>query len=192
MSSDYSSDAFIKFLEQLPELGLANDATARNLKNSSLLLMTDLKVGDMREISPDMLVRTYVENANPPPSESSKQAYKSRFSSALSKFIDYQKTGFVRHDLNELYPNDTLDGFVGSDGIAENANDEASKSRKKTVTRKTTAKPKLSEEIKTFGLPIPLRNNLILKIENLPQDLTEEEAERISNIIKSFALPSLV
>ncbi|QQN36600.1 hypothetical protein JHW33_08315 [Rahnella aceris] len=191
MSSDYSSDAFIEFLEQLPELGLTNEATARNLKNSSLLLMADLKVGDMREISPEMLVRSYIENADPVPSESSKQAYKSRFRSALEKFIDYQTTGLVRHDLNEMFPNGTLDGFSGIEGTIK-ANDESSKSRKKTVTRKMAAKPKLSEEIKTFGLPIPLRNNLILKIENLPQDLTEDEAERISNIIKSFALPSLL
>lgn len=46
-------------------------------------------------------------------------------------------------------------------------------------------------EIKTFSLPIPLRSDLILKIENLPLDLSEEEAERIAKIVKSYALQSL-
>lgn len=40
----------------------------------------------------------------------------------------------------------------------------------------------------TFSLPIPLREGLILNIGNLPLDLTEDEAEKITRIIKSYAV----
>ncbi|HEJ9722154.1 hypothetical protein JEP26_09220 [Proteus mirabilis] len=59
------------------------------------------------------------------------------------------------------------------------------------VKRKPAQKKKIEEEVevvKTFSLPIPLRENLIVNVDNLPRDLSEEEADRIATIIKSFAI----
>ncbi|MBP1521142.1 hypothetical protein IVU49_23170 [Salmonella enterica subsp. enterica serovar Worthington] len=42
--------------------------------------------------------------------------------------------------------------------------------------------------VKTFELPIPLRDELTVIIGNLPRDLTKDEARRISTIIESFAV----
>ncbi|WP_072628223.1 hypothetical protein [Serratia marcescens] len=39
----------------------------------------------------------------------------------------------------------------------------------------------------TFEVPIPLRGDIVVAIGNLPYDLTEAEADRISNIINSYA-----
>ncbi|HCM61232.1 MAG TPA: hypothetical protein DIT05_01620 [Morganella sp. (in: Bacteria)] len=50
------------------------------------------------------------------------------------------------------------------------------------------AQDKVEETVKTFSLPVPLREDLIVAIENLPRDLSEEEADRIATIIKSFAI----
>ncbi|MGJ7327290.1 hypothetical protein ABM041_08665 [Morganella morganii] len=58
-------------------------------------------------------------------------------------------------------------------------------SRRKSPSK---AQNKVEDEVKIFSLPIPLRENLILEIVNLPRDLTEEEADRIATIIKSFAI----
>ena len=46
----------------------------------------------------------------------------------------------------------------------------------------------MSNAAKTFELPIPLREELIVMISNLPRDLTKDEAKRISNIVESFAV----
>jgi hypothetical protein len=51
-----------------------------------------------------------------------------------------------------------------------------------------TEQATVGSEVKTFSLPIPLRNDLILTIDKLPRDLTIEEADRIANIVKSFAI----
>ncbi|WP_368874035.1 hypothetical protein [Proteus mirabilis] len=62
---------------------------------------------------------------------------------------------------------------------------------KPVVKRKPAQKKKIEEEVevvKTFSLPIPLRENLIVNVDNLPRDLSEEEADRIATIIKSFAI----
>lgn len=42
--------------------------------------------------------------------------------------------------------------------------------------------------VKTFDLPIPLRDDLTVIVGNLPRDLTKDEAKRISTIIESFAV----
>ena len=45
-------------------------------------------------------------------------------------------------------------------------------------------------EIRTNSLtvPIPLREDFTLQISNLPRDLTKQEADRIANIIKAYAI----
>lgn len=188
MSIDYSSDAFIKFLDVLPALEITNEATARNLKNSSMLLLSTslgLPFEDMRFISVEELLQQYIAQAETPPSEASKQAYKSRFSSALAKFISYQN-GETKPDVKELIQNPVLGELVVNQ---ENTDNVSSLTRKKTVSRKAPVKPKVSDEVKTFELPIPLRGDLIITIANLPRDLSKEEARRISTIVESFAIP---
>ncbi|EIQ9745833.1 hypothetical protein LWE18_004750 [Escherichia coli] len=41
-TKSYTIKAFQDFLQMLPELGIVNDATARNLRDSSLRLLTVL------------------------------------------------------------------------------------------------------------------------------------------------------
>lgn len=188
MSIDYSSNAFIKFLDVLPALDITNEATARNLKNSSMLLLSTAlgqPFEDIRFINVEELLQQYIAQVDTPPSEASKQAYKSRFSSALAKFISYQN-GETKPDVKELIPNPILGELVVNQ---ENTDNVSSLTRKKTVSRKAPVKPKVSDEVKTFELPIPLRGDLIITIANLPRDLSKEEARRISTIVESFAIP---
>lgn len=60
----------------------------------------------------------------------------------------------------------------------------------KSTRQRSSISQKQPEAItdKTFSLPIPLRDALIIKVENLPMDLSFDEAERIATIIKSFAI----
>lgn len=165
----YTIKAFQDFLQMLPELGIVNDATARNLRDSSLRLLTvlgsDLTDGDIRDYSVASLASSYAESAETKPSESSLQAYKSRMQSAIDKFIAYQS------------------GEPDVSGVDINQKKE----RKKVAPKKKLV---IEEQVgvKTFELPIPLRGDLIVTIGNLPRDLTKDEARRISLIVESFAM----
>ncbi|EOV0983775.1 hypothetical protein ACW6AV_000169 [Edwardsiella piscicida] len=92
-------------------------------------------------------------------SDKTKSGYESRFRSSIKKFIAYK--------------NGTL-------SIKQRSDRGESKQESMVSVN--------APEIKTFTLPIPLRNDLILTIDKLPRDLTTEEAERIANIVKSFAV----
>lgn len=86
MDKRYSSQAFFDFLYTLPSLGLLKDATARNLKNSALLLLSAVDLNsedDIRDFDVEQLIDRYVENQNSKPTESSIQNYRSRFKSAV-------------------------------------------------------------------------------------------------------------
>ena len=93
-------------------------------------------------------------------SESAAVGYKTRFRSALSKFDSY-KNG----NLSKL-----------------------SKLPKNKVANSANLATQALNKHATFALPIPLREGLILNIGNLPLDLTEDEAEKITRIIKSYAV----
>ncbi|GKX54051.1 hypothetical protein SOASR030_01630 [Leminorella grimontii] len=94
-------------------------------------------------------------------SDSAVKGYKSRVKSAVKKFIAYS-----------------------------NGKPIGSKPRDVKPKTKPTEPEVTAEQVKTFELPIPLRSSLILNIANLPTDLTEEEAERVCRIIKSYAVPA--
>ncbi|MDS1503807.1 hypothetical protein [Shigella boydii] len=168
-TKSYTIKAFQDFLQMLPELGIVNDATARNLRDSSLRLLTvlgaDFTDADIRDYSVANLASSYADSAESKPSESSLQAYKSRMQSAIDKFISYQ--------------NGEINVSVG---------DVNKKKERKKMAPKKKAVADVQVGVKTFELPIPLRGDLIVTIGNLPRDLTKDEAKRISLIVESFAM----
>ncbi|QMK46456.1 hypothetical protein HVX72_12655 [Citrobacter sp. RHB21-C05] len=167
-SKNFLISEFKEWLQNLPELNIVNDATARNLRDSSLRLLTVLGPdgvdGDIRDYSVASMADMYAQSAESKPSDSSLQAYKSRMQSAVDKFIAYQN-GELEGD-KQIQP--------------------AKKERNKVASKKKTSED--DSGIKTFELPIPLRGELIVTIGNLPRDLTKEEAKRISLIVESFAM----
>jgi len=168
-STGFQVSDFQEWLQKLPELNIVNEATARNLRDSSLRLLTvlgpDSSHLDIRGFSVASMASTYSMSAETKPSDSSLQAYKSRMQSAVDKFVAYQN--------GEL------------DTISESQSDK--KERRKVASKKKSADEDIVG-IKTFELPIPLRGDLIVTIGNLPRDLTKEEAKRISLIVESFAM----
>lgn len=65
MTRNYSTQAFFDFLVDLPSLGLINEATARNLKNSALLLLSAVEIrndDDVRNLDVEELINSYVES----------------------------------------------------------------------------------------------------------------------------------
>jgi hypothetical protein len=192
MNLDFSSTAFKQFIEKLPELNLIGEATARNLRNSSLLLLSAVdqnEYTDIRALNIDQLVQKYVATADSEPSETSIQAYKSRFNSAVSKFIDFQ--------MGVKLPSDNEEDLISE------SEQVAVKRKPLPRIRRSLAEPILQQDSNsqqltqnvmsshTFSAPLLLRpeTGLTIEIKGLPLDLSNEEAERIASFLKIYSRP---
>lgn len=195
MVNDLSIKAFVQFLESLPDLNIIPEATARNLKNSSLLLISSAELPedeDVRTYAPERFLEGYIRNSESEPSDSTLRAYRSRLMSAIKLFVEHvtgeAMPAFGKKSGSELLRNASVNFLkIAHDQLQENLG-TTTKKRKASVARKSSVKDKQDDELKTFALPIPLRSDLILTIENLPTDLSIDEAERIATIVKSFAV----
>ncbi|HGN1932031.1 hypothetical protein OKT22_03845 [Providencia rettgeri] len=172
-----SVDDFKVFLDRLMTSDMINASTARNLKNSSLRLLTaisDTEKADIYAIDVDDLIKRFSVSVTPPPSDASLNTYKSRFEKALELFTG---TGGVieaksnQHETSEGRPSEASHEDIITI-IPEKGNSMTTEDNK----------------VKTFVLPIPLREDLTVEIKNLPRDLSEDEASRIALIIQSFAI----
>lgn len=176
-NEDYSVKNFQEFLEKLLTLGVVNESTARNLKNSSARLLTAVKdneMDDVTKINVDDLVMRYVAMSESKPSPSSIAAYRSRTESAIKKFIAFQQgdeipyTPQLKKEEVVAVKEDTFE--MG------NLEPEALKSASNT---------------KTFTLPVTIRpeEGIAVTISGIPMDITNDEAERIASILKVYVRP---
>ncbi|HHN8373792.1 hypothetical protein [Morganella morganii] len=169
-NQELSVYAFKDFLESLMSLDIMKEATARNLKNSSARLLTVVKeeeMGDVTLLDVNELADRYIEITEPKPSKSSIIAYKSRMESAINKFKAFQA--------NEEIPYNPIDRQEEEDKLTDPA---------PTIEAK-------SEQPSSYSLPVVIRpeSGTTVTISGIPTDLTSEEAERISSILKVYVRP---
>lgn len=168
--SNVSVQAFKGFLEELMSLNIMKEATARNLKNSSARLLTVVKeeeMDDVTQLDVNDLAERYINATEPKPSDSSITAYKSRMESAIKKFVAYQA--------GETIPYIPV---------------ERQEEEKELVELKQPVEVK-SATPSSYSLPVVIRPELgvTVTISGIPTDLTSEEAERISSILKVYVRP---
>lgn len=178
MKKDYSVGAFKVFLENIGELSDVNISTARNLRSTASLLLNSYVDGDIvddstdtRQFDVDSMIKDHFRNAETPPTSSTVQVYKSRYQSAIDKFIDYVKG----------------DNAVSDE---ENPTTRTFRTRRQLHGKAVTVlNSEVRGDIETIDVPIPLRPGMILTLPGIPTDLTNEEAERIASILKVYARP---
>ncbi|WP_447841261.1 hypothetical protein [Enterobacter ludwigii] len=158
---DLSKANFYNFIDHYVEITGASPNTAGNVRSVCYLVKEYISETATADTwDTNSIINTYVMMNGI--AEDTQKSYISRFNGAVAKFISYEK-----------------------------GEDVTVKQRRSPV--KSTQSPMLiamSSAAKTFELPIPLRDELIVMISNLPRDLTKDEAKRISNIVESFALPN--
>jgi hypothetical protein len=176
---DYTYSSFQKFLDYLIDSSDYNPATARNLKSSSLRVLsktlTDKEKEDIREVAIEDVLERFIEKSQPDiPTESTIKNYKSRILRAISEFRKYASNpkNYSALALNTLYSKTSED----------------KNTQQREIPPMQTSSGSGIDEVKTFSVQVPIRSDLIVTIDNLPRELTKEEAERISNIIKAFAV----
>lgn len=170
-NQELSVQAFKDFLESLMSLNIMKEATARNLKNSSARLLTVVKeeeMGDVTKLDLNVLAERYIEITEPKPNDTSIKAYKSRMESAINKFKAFQA--------NEDIPYNPI----------SNRQEE-----EKELAKEAPEVELKSDQPSSYSLPVVIRpeSGTTVTISGIPTDLTSEEAERISSILKVYVRP---
>jgi len=184
MSKDYSLDGLYRFLDYAIEKGLMKAETAKGRKRAAkaiLSIFEPSEVADLRDIDVDDVSHRFAIKQGTDFKPASLKVYQSRLRSALIDFFAYVENPIeFRSSIN------TRDK-TGS-----------TKSQKNTVKsiRKTDSPSALPTEERyvehekhaSLVFPIPIRPGLVVKVSNIPDNLTHAEAEKISAVIKALAM----
>lgn len=160
--NDYSVQELIRFLDYAIENNLIKKNTGSNRKTAinKILLdnkqLTSQEISDVRNIDIEKVISSHAYNNLNPYSV---HTYKSRLYSAIRDFKRWRRDPVK---------------FKGCRQYVKHKYDVVAVSKKQ-------------DRDVTLDMTIPIRNNKILvKVHNIPFDITAKEAEGISNIISAY------
>jgi hypothetical protein len=177
MSSDFSKNAVMKFLDTVVAKGLMNANTAGGLKAACSRILDDLAAtDDVRGVDVNTAVIRY-NNRNPGAlSPNSLAEYQRRVSRAISDFVSWVE--------NPANFKPRTRGASGKNGLkAENASKQrAAAAHPDTPIHAASPAPT------STGLPLsyPLRPDFLAQVV-IPRDLTAEEARRLGAFLLTLA-----
>ncbi|MEM9533525.1 MAG: hypothetical protein AAGA23_21570 [Pseudomonadota bacterium] len=179
MSTRYSSQQLLAFLKQSAMEGRINPATARSRRNAAEQLLgqiTDAESADLRALDVDDLCSRFHKLQGSSIRPESLEIYGQRLKAALQDFVSFTENP---------------EAFVAA------GPENRQLRRRKDRTAGVNEEEKALEAIKLTSLqqppdllPIPIREDLVVYVQNLPLDLTEEEAGKIARIVEAHASAS--
>ena len=175
-NKDFSQTAFLKFLREGAISGNVSPATARSRKLAAENLLVQLKSHerlDLRLLDVDELCTRFHKLQGSTIRPESIQVYQERLSSALKDFISWT--------------NDPA-GFQSVEGekpeaVQVAAHDTPGQAEAREAL--TLNPPRSPHDI----FPIPVREDLVVYLQNVPLDMTQAEARKIAAVVKALALP---
>ena len=185
MSQNRSRDDLVRFLDYLGDKGLVARATASARRTAAakvLAVLSDEEALDVLNLDLDLLMARF-DNLNPRQyTPDSLQTYRSRLKTALEDFRTYSENPV------SFRPSGQTRARKASQDSAKaprkrNPADQSSIQQSPTSTSQMVDLPNVNQ------MPIPLRQNLTVRIFGLPFDLTKQEAQKIANIVLAHALP---
>lgn len=186
MSENRSREDLLRFLDYLGEKGLVARATAAARRTASAKVLAVLSEDEARDVLSLDLNQLMVrfDNLNRQQyTPDSLQTYKSRLKSALEDFSAYSENPISFRPSGKMRA-----GSVGKDAPKIGKKPSADE-QFRTVTISPATSPAVDLP-NVNQLPIPLRQNLTVRIFGLPFDLTQSEAQKIANIVLAHAMPS--
>lgn len=176
MSVDRSLAGLLAFLDWMGDKGLAPANTISSRKASANKVLSALgqdETADVTLIDVDDAIHRFGVKHGQQYTPDSLQSYKSRLRTALDDFKAYcdSPVGFR--------PAGRMSAKVRTDKAAPPPN----KNRPKTSASESVVTP--SQPAQNV-VPVPIRENVIVQIGNVPFDLTAEEARKISNVILAY------
>lgn len=185
MQDGYSRNDLISFLDYMAEKGLMNRSTAASRKASSgriLSILTEDEAEDLRKIDTESVFKRFTNIEGKKYSPQSLTVYYGRFKNSIDDFFRYKENplGFKSN--------------VSTQSIKVVSNDKKKDSPTSSTAGQLSAEQQprhasfasMIPESSTI-MPIPLRENLIVRIHGLPFDLTKSEAKKIANVVMALA-----
>ena len=173
---DYSQATFLKFLRQGAVTGLTNPATAKSRKLAAEHLLIQLKPherSDLRQLDVDELCSRFHKLQGSTIRPENIQVYNERLSGALKDFLsfiadptDFQSVEGEKPEAVMVAARDTPGEAQAREELALNP-------------------PRSPHDI----FPIPIRDDLVVYVQNVPLDMTRDEARKITAVVEALALP---
>lgn len=174
----YTAESLLKFLKQAGMEGLINPAAARSRRNAVEQLygeLTDDERRDVRTLDVDELASRFHKLEGSSIRSEALALYVERFKMALADFVRWM---------------DNPESFSGVGGERPRAIPRRSGGRN-AIDRDTAEAERITLEATenpSSVVPVPLRKTNVVYVANLPLDLTAEEADKISRVIRAFAV----
>ena len=173
---DYSVASFTDFMRQCVVMGIINPATLRSRKLAAEKLLGELKSherNDLRMVDVEELCSRIHKLQDSTIRPESLNVYKSRLNDALADFINWT------NDPESFAPRESE--FKATREFLKKQPEEHKKAREELALNP----PRSPLEI----FPVPIREELVVYLQNVPLDLTRKEAEKIASVVRALANP---
>ena len=173
---DYSQTAFLKFLRQGAVSGIISPANARSRKLAAEHLLIQLKSHerlDLRLLDVDELCSRFHKLQGSTIRPENIQVYKERLCSALKDFVSWTSDPAGFQSVEGEKPDAVL--------VAARDNEGQEQAREELALNP----PRSPHDI----FPIPIRDDLVVYLQNVPLDMTQAEARKIAAVVQALALP---
>ncbi len=175
MAKDYSEASFSNFMRQSVVSGLIKPATLRSRKLAAEQLMVELKSHerqDLRLVDLEELCSRFHKLEGSSIRPESMDVYKSRFGDALRDFIAWTD------DPKSFAPSESEHKVLREQW--ENEPDGHQRAREELALNP----PRNPHQI----FPVPIREDLVVYIQNVPLDMTAREANKIAAVVRALAV----
>jgi len=175
-NKDYSQTAFLEFLRQSAISGIAKPAIARSRKLAAEQLLGQLKAPerlDLRLLDVDELCSRFHKLEGSTIRPETLQLYNDRLCSGLKDFVSWTSDPAK---------------FVSIEGEKPMAVEVAARDTPGQAQAReelTLDPPRTPYDI----FPVPLRDELVVYLQNVPLNLTQAEARKIAAVIHALAVP---
>ena len=173
---DYSEDAFLDFLRQGTMAGVIRPGTARARKKAADQLLVQLKSNerlDLRQLDVDELCTRFHKLQGSTIRPETLQIYNERLKAGLRDFFSWT------NDPNKF---SSVEGETPEVQLVAARDDPGQAQAREELALNP---PRSPHEI----FPVPIREDLVVYLQNVPLDLTPQEADRIARVVKALAEP---
>lgn len=174
--TEYSKDALLAFIRQCVDTGMLNPAAARSRQNAARQLLGFLdedESADLRQLDVDELAGRVHKLEGTSIRPESLNIYRDRLASTLTDFLQWKSQ---------------------PDGFAPRKDEQRSLRRRPSVGQfnEQSGEDQALEELRLNPprkeiFPIPLREGLVVYLQNVPADLTAAEAAKIAAVAQALA-----
>jgi len=173
----YTLDALLDFLKQAGMEGLINPAAARARRKAVEQLAGELETGereDIRNIDVAALVSRFHKLEGSSIRPETLHIYARRFESALTEYLSWLEnpSGFIAPRRERAR------AFLRGDERRPSLSAEQHAAER--VALEATENP-------TNVVPVPIRDDTVVYVANLPLNLSHTEAERIAKVVRAYA-----